>query len=659
MKIDLKLYNYYIINREHHVFRKDYDGMLASEYSCLGLTDTERMTRRFETMCAAETPHIHPDEKIVLMRTIKKQPEIFTEAEWTDIKKNHFIHELGYVSNLSPNYETTIEKGLLAQRETANEYGKRVIDAIINLCDRYRDEARKMGREDIVEVLTQVPRYGARNLREALQMFRILHYSLWLEGDYHNTVGRFDQYMYPYFKTDMDNGVYDHDTALELIEDFFLSFNKDSDLYVGVQQGDNGQSMVLGGRLADGTDGFNELSAICLEASRNLKLIDPKINLRVSKDTPIEIYEKGTELTKVGLGFPQYSNDDVVIEGLTRLGYEYADAVNYVVAACWEFIIPKVGNDIANIGAVNFPEIVNRVLHELLPQNKTFEQILDEIRLQINAECDIIETKIQNVYFIPSPFMDLLRDGKKYNNFGLHGSGIASAADALAAVKKYIFDEKSITSERLLSALDTNFIKDAELLHLLRFEAPKMGTDNDEADKFGTFILDAFADALEGRVNCLGGVWRAGTGTAMYYLWHATRLDATADGRRAGEPFGTNFSPNLFTEIAGPVTDIASFTKHNITRTMNGGPLTLEFAAGIFHNAESINKVAMLVKYFIDRGGHQLQLNAVNLEAMIEAQKNPDLYRQLVVRIWGWSAYFVELDRDFQDHVMARQEYFV
>ncbi len=654
------LYNYYVIDRTHRTeLRVDFTPDLASEYAAQKLSDIERMTRRFELLCATETPHIHPEEKIVLMRTIRKQPEIFTEEEWNEIKSGHFIHELGYVSNLSPNYETAIANGLLSVRETANEYGKRVIDAIIALCDRYREEAEKMGKQDVAEVLTQVPRYGARNLREALQMFRILHYSLWLEGDYHNTVGRFDQYMYPYFKADMDKGLYDHDSALDLIEDFFLSFNKDSDLYVGVQQGDNGQSMVLGGRLADGSDGFNDLSAICLEASRNLKLIDPKINLRVSKDTPLEIYEKGTELTKVGLGFPQYSNDDVVIEGLTRLGYDYADAVNYVVAACWEFIIPKVGNDIANIGAVNFPELVNRVLHELLPENKSFEEILDEIKKQLAAECDKIAETIHDVYFIPSPFMDLLRDAKKYNNFGVHGSGIASASDALASVKKYVFDEKTVTPERLLAALDSDFANDPELLHLLRFEAPKMGTDNDEADRYCTFLLDAFADALDGRTNCLGGVWRAGTGTAMYYLWHARDLGATADGRRAGEPFGTNFSPNLFTEIAGPVTDIASFTKQNIKRTMNGGPLTLEFAAGIFHSPESIKKVAMLVKYFIERGGHQLQLNAVNLDAMKEAQEHPDLYRQLVVRIWGWSAYFVELDKDFQDHVMARQEYSV
>lgn len=186
-----------------------------------------------------------------------------------------------------------------------------------------------------------------------------------------------------------------------------------------------------------------------------------------------------------------------------------------------------------------------------------------------------------------------------------------------------------------------------------------MGRDDDRADGMGRFILDAFADALDGKRNELGGVWRAGTGTAMYYLWHARDLGATADGRRSGEPFGTNFSPNLFTEIPGPLSDVESFTKQDLTLTVNGGPLTLEFAAGIFDRPDSIRKVAMLIKHFVERGGHQLQLNAVNLDAMRDAQKHPELYQQLVVRIWGWSAYFVELDRDFQDHVMARQEYVV
>ncbi len=651
------LYNHYIINRVHRSERRDAVESIAEEFSAQGLTPVERMTRRFEYMCLWEEPKILPFEQIVMVRTMKKQPEIFTEDEWRKIKEDHYIHELGYVSNLSLNYERVISSGLLAVREGADQYGRRVIDALIGLCDRYLELAKEMGRDDVAAVLSRVPRYGATNFREALQMFRILHYALWLEGDYHNTVGRFDQYMYPYFKRDMVNGIYTKDTALALLEDFFISFNKDSDLYVGVQQGDNGQSMVLGGRLADGSEGFNALSELCLEASRNLKLIDPKINLRVNKDTPLSIYEKGTELTRVGLGFPQYSNDDIVIEGLRRLGYEESDAVNYVLAACWEFIIPNVGNDIANIGAVNFPLIFDRVLRRDLPRNIGFEELTAAFRAEIQKECDRITESVNNVWFIPSPFLDLLRDGKKYNNFGLHGCGIASAADALAAVKMYVYDKKTVSAERLIKALDEDFANDPELLHLLRYEAPKMGCDDDAADTFGCMILDTFADALEGKKNCLGGIWRAGTGTAMYYLWHARELGATADGRRCGEPFGSNFSPNLFTQVPGPLADIESFTKPNLVRAVNGGPLTLEFAAGIFSKEENLKKVAMLIKHFIERGGHQLQLNAVNLDNLKDAQKHPESYQQLVVRIWGWSAYFVELDKEYQDHVIMRQEY--
>ncbi len=652
-----ELYDFYVTDMKHRAFRRECGIDFAAEFSARGLSPVERMTERFERLSAMEEPHINAGEKIVFMRTVKNIPDCFSENEWKEIKSKHFIHELGYISNLSPNYAKVIEKGLLFFREGADVYGKRAIDAIIALCDRYRDEALRIGREDVAEVLGRVPRYSARNLREALQFFRILHYSLWLEGNYHNTVGRFDQYIYPYFKADMDAGVYTRDAAFELLCDFFLSFNKDSDLYVGVQQGDNGQSMVLGGTDIEGNDCFNELSALCLEVSAELKVIDPKINLRVSSKTPLEIYEKGTELTKIGLGFPQYSNDDVVIDALVKHGYAREDAVNYVVAACWEFIVPGVGNDVANIGALNFPKLVDRAIREYVGND--FDGLISIVKKNIAAECDAITSEVENLWFVPSPFMSILRDEIKYNNFGVHGCGIASATDALVAYKKYVCGGE-VSRASLLAALDSNFESNPELLHKLRYEAPKLGdgTSRDTVE-ISTLLLDAFADSLEGRKNCLGGNWRAGTGTAMFYLWHAADVGATADGRRNGEAFGTNYSPNLFAKIAGPVSVIEDFTAQHFDRAYNGGPLTLEFAAGVFRNSDSIKKVATLIKYFISRGGHQLQLNAVNLDDLKNAQKNPEAYRQLVVRIWGWSAYFTELDKCFQDHVMARQEYTV
>jgi formate C-acetyltransferase len=394
-----------------------------------------------------------------------------------------------------------------------------------------------------------------------------------------------------------------------------------------------------------------------------MKMIDPKINLRVSKNTPAERFTQASKLTRVGLGFPQYSNDDVVIPALEKIGYSHNDAVNYTVAACWEFIIPNVGADVANIAALSYPKAVDIALHNSLKESNTYEEFFENVKSEIQKECDNISS-IKDLWFIPSPFMNVLMDcdiysGGKYNNFGVHGTGIATAADSLAAIKKYIFEEKSIKKEELLQSVDCNFENTPELLHKLRFEAPKLGNNDDFVDSIATELLDAFAGALKGKINCRGGIFRAGTGSAMYYLRHANEIGASADGRRAKEPFGANYSVSLFAKVKGPVSVIASMTKQHFENAINGGPLTLEFHQSIFDDEDGIEKIGRLVKCFIDRGGLQLQLNTVNVDKLLDAQIHPEEHRQMVVRIWGWSAYFVELDREYQDHVIARQAYTV
>ena len=650
----------FILNKKHHAYRREVTDDFAAEFSAKGAPYAERITARFERLMAAQVPHILEGEQIVLLRTTGKPGDVLTEAEWAAYRAEHgYVHELGYTSNLCGDYAGLIAMGLEAVRETVDAYGKREIDAIFDLCDRYRVEAERTGRADVAEILKNVPRQGAKTFREALQFFRILHFSLWLEGCYHNTVGRFDQYMYPYLAGDLAAGRLTEAEAEALVEDFFLSFNKDSDLYPGVQQGDNGQSMVLGGCNAKGEDCFNMLSAMCLRASKKLLMIDPKINLRVSKSTPIEVYRLGSELTKAGLGFPQYSNDDVVIPALEAMGYAHEDACNYVVAACWEFIIPKYGYEIVNAGALNFPAVVGEVVREKLQDASSYDDFMCQVDRAVRAKAEQMTEMKAAAPFLPSPLMDMLITERRYRNFGFHGTGIASAADALAAIKTHVFDRKDVSAERLLRGLADDFAADPELLHLLRYESPKMGCDDDLPDLLATRLLDDYADGLAGKKNAYGGIYRAGTGTAMYYLWHAAEVGATADGRRCGEPFGTNYSPNLFAKIDGPTSVIRSFTKQHLARSCNGGPLTLEFAASMFNAPDSINKLAELVRYFVLRGGHQMQLNAVNADKMKDAQKHPEQYAQLVVRIWGWSAYFVELDKEFQDHVIARQEYTV
>ena len=656
---------------KHHAARISFPKGMPLPYRDKALPDYTRTALRLRTALQMETPFLFPSEIIAFTRTVPNLPMIYDEEEWAQISASHYIHELGNVSNLSPDYETVVQKGLLYFRErlTSSAYHEAMrisIDAVLDLTARYAAAARKNGFDEIAETLEHVPAYGARTFREALQSLRVLHYAMWCEGDYHNTLGRFDQYMFPYLKADLEARRETRDSAFELLEAFFLACNRDSDLYPGMQQGDNGQRIVLGGMTVDGKDGYNQLSAICLEACGELKLIDPKINLRVDKNTPIEIYEKGTQLTKLGLGFPQYENDDIAIPALMKLGYAEEDARNYAMAACWEFIIPKRAMEIPNIGALPFANITDRVIRERLLECGNMETLKKEIREAIFQSVRDTVAERHDLYVIPSPYLSLFFEdclekekdislGNKYNNWGLHGTGLAPAVDMLAAVNDTVF-HGNVKPEELLKALSENFTGSDTLHDRLKYHTPKMGNDDDRADQYAIWLLDTFAEAVEGMKNERGGIIRAGTGSAMYYIFHANELGATADGREAGVPLPANYAPSLNIRLNGPVSLIKSFTKPDLSKVINGGPLTIEFSDSVFSQPEAITKVAQLVRLFVQRGGHQIQLNTVNREKMLDAQAHPENYRNLIVRVWGWSGYFVELDKCYQDHIIRRVE---
>ncbi|MBR4038473.1 MAG: pyruvate formate-lyase [Clostridia bacterium] len=657
-------------DRRHHAARRSIPGDMPLPYRDASLSDVTRSALRLKLALDLETPYLFEDELIAFTRTLPNLPFLFSDEEWAAVRSSHFIHELGNVSNLSPDYGRVIASGLLAVRSTLGENEEHAamrmsIDAVLALTARYEAAARAAGYDALADVLAHVPAHSARTFREALQSLRILHFAMWCEGDYHNTLGRFDQYMMPYLRADLDAGRLTQDEAFELLCAFFLCCNRDSDLYPGMQQGDNGQSIVLGGMTPDGEDGYNLLSEMCLKACADMRLIDPKINLRVSKDTPLSVFKLGTQLTKLGLGFPQYENDDVAIPGLMALGYSEADAHNYAMAACWEFIIPGRGMEIPNIGALPFANVVDRVLWEKLTGCTGMDTLKDHIRRSIFENVRRTLSERRNLYVIPSPYLSLFFDGCvenardislgcTYNNWGLHGTGLAAAADMLATVEQIVFGE-GVPPGTLLAAMDANFEGYASLQHRLK-NAPKMGNDDDAADKYAVWLLDTFADAVKGLTNERGGIVRAGTGSAMYYIFHANELGATADGRELGTPLPANYAPSLNIRLSGPVSLIKSFTKPNLSRVINGGPLTIEFSESVFTQDESITKVAQLVRLFILRGGHQLQLNTVNRDRLLDAQAHPENYRNLIVRVWGWSGYFVELDRCYQDHIIRRAE---
>lgn len=585
------------------------------------------------------------------------------------------------VGNITPNYKRVITLGFDAVRrelvhslevtdsDVKKRYGQQMLDQLDNciaVSDRYREAVKVSGNMRLYEALTKIPHAGAETFYEACVFLSLCIYFLRVSGAYHLGLGRFDQYMYSFYKHDLKSGK-STEELFETLEAFFISLNFDTDLYLGVQKGDNGQSMALGGFDVQGNSVYNELSDLCLRASSELELIDPKINLRVGKNTPLEVYVKGTELTKKGLGFPQYCNDDVVVPGLVKLGYDLEDAVDYTVAACWEFIIPGCGADIPNIAAVNFPLTVNETLHDKLRDCQSFEQLMEYVEENVAKASDNV---VENIKTVPdeqpllSVFMDgcietltdLWHGGAKYFNYGCFGVGISNAADALAAVKRCVFDEKGVTPDELLDALDKNFEGCSELRNRLR-ACPKMGNNEPYVDDISVSLMTVFSKNINNRSNGYHGIWRAGTGSAQEYIRGALQCPATADGRKAFEPYASSFSPSLDVKTTGLLSTIQSFTKYDMTEIVNGGPLTLEIHDTVLRNEIGIEKTAQLVKLFIELGGHQLQLNSINRERLVDAQKHPEKYPNLIVRVWGWSGYFNELDLPYQNHIIRRCEY--
>ena len=604
-------------------------------------------------------------------------------AYYTDPTGKRITHAPG---NITPNYARVIFRGYDGLLEDIDAYSRknpdrsafyeamrRSVVASLRIADDYRAEALRVGNVRLADALSQVPHKGARSFYEACVFFKFIVFTLRCSHALHLTLGRFDQYMLPFYEADIQRGV-SRDELFETLELFFVSLNIDSDIYFGVQQGDNGQSMVLGGFSEDGRYLYNDLSELCMQASLELSLIDPKINLRVGKGAPDHIYEIGTKLTAKGLGFPQYCNDDLIIPYLISLGYDKQDAYNYAVAACWEPISQNNAYDVPNQTVINLPELVDGAIREALRDGAGFEALMGKVRRNIGNKADeltdrfSLEKHPENAstrltylsLFIDGCLergLDFTAGGAKYNNYGVLSAGIANAADALAAVKKLVLEDGTIAPDTLLKALEANFEGYEDIRHLL-LNAPKMGNNDDYVDAIAGEIMDIEADCFHNRKNgSYGGVWRVGTGSAQFYVMFARDLRATADGRRAGDAFGCSFSPAISTKTRGPLSMLQSFTKNDLSRMCNGGPITVELHDTVFRNSDGEKKVAQFVKAFVMLGGHQLQLNSINREMLLEVQKHPEEHKNLIVRVWGWSGYFCELGKEYQDHIISRTEY--
>ena len=456
---------------EHRSARQSAPIEILAECEAEGLSWPRRVARLVRRQCEAERVMIDPGEQIVFTRTLPGVPPVYGPEDWASLTAGRTLHEFGPISNICADWSLLLEQGLSGRKDVALAARQRMAqdpqavefldsavesaDAVMELAARYASKARALGRGDLAEILDRVPAHPARTFHEALQSLRLCHAAVWLGGNYHVGLGRFDQYMWPYLESDLAGGRLSVEAAEDLLAEFFICLNKDSDLYPGVQQGDNGQTITLGGVTPAGDSAVNELTHMVLRVARDVAMIDPKINLRISAQTDLDLLSLATELTRIGLGFPQYSNDDVVIPALVAHGYELEDARNYVVAACWEFIIPGRGMEIVNIGAVSLPAAADQAIREGLSAGEDFDCIRERVAVHIREQVDRLGDAYSRLLLPPAPFYSIfmhgclergrdVSEGLKYNNFGIHGAGSANAADALAAVKKFVFEERSV-----------------------------------------------------------------------------------------------------------------------------------------------------------------------------------------------------------------------
>lgn len=679
--------------REFRQYRTNYNEDFTIALKRLNWDFTRRSAYLLKAMCEAESPIVFKDERIAFIRTRNNIPRYFDKKAIRKFygKKNGVVYDTYH--NLTPDYSILLNKGLEVLKcevienlkYTKNKKEKIFLDSVIlsidsvlELANRYSLTALSVGNEEIAKLFARVPKYPAQTFQEALQSIRFISSMFYLADCYQFGFGRMDQYLYPFYENDIKCGNITKEEAKELLEEFFISLNKDTDLYRGVQQGDNGQSVMLGGcKPEDGTSAVNDLTYLIMDVSKELKLIDPKINLRIDSNTPDDLLELGCELTKCGLGFPQYSNDEVVIPALVKKGYSIEDARNYTVAACWEFIIPGKGIEIVNQGAVSFPYAVDYAFEKSMKNitgfkiNKFRKYIKDSIKSQVK---NILRKR--DIRTLPSPFASIFFDGAivqkcdateivKYKNTGIHGAGSANAADALTAIK-LTYEKSGIEGVKtLLKAKQANFEGFADLRDKLINNMPKVGNANFLVDTELKYLFDCFADIAD-ELSTDSKKVRAGSGSAMYYLWltdenmkwaFEPKIKATADGRLDKEALSTSLAPSHGIKVDGILSVLKSYSVIDYSRIMNGGPITIELSPSVFNSDDGIKKLAQLIRYFVVTGNQQLQLNVLDTSVLEDAIAHPEKHKNLIVRVWGWSGYFTELAPQYQQHVLNRHKY--
>ena len=578
-------------------------------------------------------------------------------------------------------------------------------DAIMILGERYAAYARELAEKETDEIRKQellqiaancdvVPAHAPKTFWQAIQMYWFVHLGVTTELNPWDTYspGRLDQHLNPFYQKDTEDGILDDEKALELLECLWVKFNNQpAPPKVGITLKESGTytdfaNLNTGGITPDGENGVNEVSYLILDCMDEMKLLQPSSNVQISKKTPTKFLKRACEISRKGWGQPAFYNTEAIIQELLNAGKSIEDARRGGTSGCVE--TGAFGNEAYILtGYFNLPKILELTLYngyDIVSKKqigiplgyakdfKSYDELYEAYKKQVEHLIDIkIEGSniIEKIYaeYMPAPFLSIITNdcisrgkdynagGARYNTNYIQGVGIGTITDSLAAIKYNVFDEKKFTMEELIEALEHNFEGYDMIANLVRNKTPKYGNDDDYADNIMKDVFNFYQKTVTGRPNMKGGTYRVNMLPTTCHVYFGEVMNASPNGRLAQKPVSEGISPEKGADVNGPTAVIKSCSKMDHLRT-GGTLLNQKFTPSVVKGEEGLDNMANLVRAYFNMDGHHIQFNVIDRETLIRAQQNPDEYKDLIVRVAGYSDHFRNLSKALQDEIIERTE---
>ncbi len=574
-------------------------------------------------------------------------------------------------------------------------YAERHAEKLDELAAQESDPQRKAELTEMARICRKVPAHAPETIHEALQHYWFIHLGVVTElnpWDSFNP-GRLDQALYPIYKKEMEEGTTTKEQVYEVLQSFWVKFNNHpSPPKVGVTAEESNTYtdfclINVGGVKEDGSDGVNDMSYILLDVIREMRLLQPSSMIQVSKKNPDQFIRKAVDIIKTGFGQPSVFNTDALVQEMLRAGKDVKDARNGGCSGCVE--TGAFGTEAYILtGYFNLPKILELTLHngydhrtnrQLGPQTgnpadfKSYDEFFEAYRTQVNyfmgvklAGNNIIERVFMKN--MPVPFLSILIDdciargkdymcgGARYNSTYIQGVGLGSITDMLTAVKYQVYDTKAVTMQTLVDALDADFKGYEKLQYNLVYNTPKYGNDDDYADAQEVQVFDMYYDCINGHKSPRGADYRVNMLPTTCHVYFGSVTAATPDGRNAWKVLSEGISPVQGADTNGPTAVIRSAAKIDHIKT-GGTLLNQKFTPSLLKTEEGCMNVVHLIRSYFRMDGHHIQFNVVNADTLRDAQKHPENYRDLIVRVAGYSDYFNDLGEDLQNEIINRTEH--